>query len=119
MSYVHTFYRIEVWYLRKCRTIVTQHNWVRTIYHHKLLVTYFDRTTVFHPLANLKRVFTIINRQCTENLLSKPVGDRKYEAIDRDQDSIGVLNLIKVVMLKFDRNKVLAHTMWEYYVSVF
>ena len=30
---------------------MTQHNWVRTIYHHKLLVTYFDRTTVFYPLA--------------------------------------------------------------------
>ena len=28
-----------------------QHNWVQTIYHHKLLVTYFDRTTVFYPLA--------------------------------------------------------------------
>ena len=26
---------------------VIQHNWVRTIYHHKLLVTYFDRTTIF------------------------------------------------------------------------
>ena len=51
VSYVHTFYRTEVWYLRKCRTIVTQHNWVRTIYKNKLLVTYFDRTTVFHPLA--------------------------------------------------------------------
>ena len=30
---------------------MTQHNWVRTIYRHKLLVTYFDRTTVFYPLA--------------------------------------------------------------------
>ena len=30
---------------------MTQHNWVRTIYHHKLLVTYFERTTVFYPLA--------------------------------------------------------------------
>ena len=28
-----------------------QYNWVRTVYHHKLLVTYFDRTTVFYPLA--------------------------------------------------------------------
>ena len=53
VSYVHTFYRTEMWYLRKCRTIVMQHNWVRTIYHHILLVTYFDRTTVFYPLASL------------------------------------------------------------------
>ena len=30
---------------------VTQHNWVRTIYHHKLLVAYFDRTAVFYPLS--------------------------------------------------------------------
>ena len=30
-----------------------QHNWVQTIYHHKLLVIYFDRTTVFYPLAGL------------------------------------------------------------------
>ena len=51
MSYVHTFYRTEVWYLRKCRTIVTQHNWIRIIYHHRLLVTYFERTTVLFPLA--------------------------------------------------------------------
>ena len=28
-----------------------QHNLVRTIYHHKLVVTYFYRTTVFYPLA--------------------------------------------------------------------
>ena len=28
-----------------------QHNWVRTIFHHKLLVTYFDCTTVFYPLG--------------------------------------------------------------------
>ena len=28
-----------------------QHNWVRTIYHHKLFITYFDRTTVFYPLV--------------------------------------------------------------------
>ena len=27
-----------------------QHNWVQTIYHHKLLVNYFDRTTFFYPL---------------------------------------------------------------------
>ena len=39
VSYIHTFYRTEVWYLRTSRTIVTQHNWVRTIYHHKLSVT--------------------------------------------------------------------------------
>ena len=30
---------------------MTQHNWVPTIYHHKLLVTYFDHTPVFYPLA--------------------------------------------------------------------
>ena len=30
---------------------MTQHNWVRTIYHYKWLVTYFDCTTVFYPLA--------------------------------------------------------------------
>ena len=51
VSYVHTFYRAEVWYLRKCRIILAQYNWVRTIYHHKLLVTNFDRNNVFYPLA--------------------------------------------------------------------
>ena len=51
VSYIHTFYRTEVWYLCTIRTIVTQHNWVRTIYHHKLSVTYFDRKTVICPLA--------------------------------------------------------------------
>ena len=60
VSYVHTFYRTEVWYLRKCRTIVTQHNWVWTIYHHKLLVTYFDRMNVFYPLATVKRHICIV-----------------------------------------------------------
>ena len=30
---------------------MTQHKWVRTIYHHKLLITYFYGTTVFYPLA--------------------------------------------------------------------
>ena len=30
---------------------MTQYNWVRTIYHHKLVVIYFDRTNVFYPLA--------------------------------------------------------------------
>ena len=30
---------------------MTQHTWVSTIYRHKLLVTYFDHTTVFYSLA--------------------------------------------------------------------
>ena len=50
-SYVHTFYHTEVWYLHQCTTTVTQHNWVRTIYYHTLVLTYIDRTTVFYPLA--------------------------------------------------------------------
>ena len=69
MSYIHTFYRTEVWYLRTSRTIGTQHNWVRTIYHHKLSVTYFDRKTVLFPLAvtdNFKT--TMVNAPSADDL---------------------------------------------------
>ena len=61
VSYLHTFYRTQVWYLRKCITIVTQHNWVLTIYHHKLLVTHFDLTTVFYRLEMVTVIFGIKN----------------------------------------------------------
>ena len=54
---------------------------------------------------NLERAFTIIHGQCTEILLTKLGGDKKYEAIERDQYVIGILNLIKGVMFKFDGNK--------------
>ena len=46
-------------------------------------------------------------------------GDSKYEAIESEQDVIGMLKLIKGVIFKFDGNKELTHTMWEDYVSVF
>ena len=65
---------------------------------------------------NMKRMFTIIHRQCTEILPDNLGGDIKYEAIKLDQDVIGMLKIIKGVMFKFDRNKELTHVMWEDYV---
>ena len=44
---------------------------------------------------NLKRSFTILHGKCTEIPLVKFGGDRKYEAIERDQDIIEILKLIK------------------------
>ena len=46
-------------------------------------------------------------------------GDRKYEAIERDQYVIETLKLTKGIMFKFKGNKELTHAMWEAYVSVF
>ena len=60
---------------------------------------------------NLKRAFTILHGNCTERLLSKLGGDRKYEDIKSYQDVIEMLNLIKGVMFKFDVNKELTHAM--------
>ena len=54
---------------------------------------------------NLKMVLKILHGQCTESLLTKLGGDSKYESIERDQYVIGILNLIKGVMFKFDGNK--------------
>ena len=51
VSHIHTFYFTEVWDPRKCRKVLTEHNCVQTIYHHKLLVTYFYWTAFFYPLA--------------------------------------------------------------------
>ena len=70
-------------------------------------------------VENLKRAFTIIHGQCTKSLLANLVRDRKYESIKNDQDVIGMLNIIKGVMFKFDGNKELTHAMWEVYMSVF
>ena len=68
---------------------------------------------------NLKRVFKILHGQCTESLLENMGVDYKYEAIERNQDVIGMRKIIKGVMFKLDRNKEFTHTVWESYVSVF
>ena len=68
---------------------------------------------------NLKRVFTILHTKWTDIILAKMGGDSKYEAIERDQDVIGMLKLIKGVMFKSDKKKELTHAMWKAYVSVF
>ena len=63
-SYIHLFYRTKVWYLRQRRKIVTKHNWVQTIYHHKLLVTYFDRRvfyTLSHDLVQINNISPLIH----------------------------------------------------------
>ena len=65
---------------------------------------------------NLKRMFTIIHRKCAESLPDNLGGDRKYEAIKRDQDVIGILKIMKGVMFKFYGNKELTHVMSEDYV---
>ena len=67
---------------------VTQHNWVCTIYHHKLLVTYFDRTTVFWPWAVTNNT-TLANAPSPDNLRSAftflrfhpIVGELSYETL--------------------------------------
>ena len=65
---------------------------------------------------NMKMVFTIIHRKCTESLVAKMGGDRKYEAIQRDQDFIGMMKLIKGFMINFNGNEELTHAMWEAYM---
>ena len=50
---------------------------------------------------NPKRAFKILQGQCTESILSKLGGDKKYEEIESDQDIIEILKLIKGVMFKF------------------
>ena len=87
-SFVHVFYRTEVWYLRYCRTTVTQHNWVCTIYHHKLLVTYFDLTTDFYHLAVTNNT-TMVNTPSADDLrvaftfsrFDPIVGEPSYETL--------------------------------------
>ena len=68
---------------------------------------------------NLKRASTILHGQFTESILDKLGGDSKYEAINRDQEVIGILNLINGFMFKLDGNKGLTQAMCEEYVSVF
>ena len=68
---------------------------------------------------NLKREFTILHGKCTEGVLAKLGGDKKYEDIKSYQDVIEILKLIKGVMFKFDGNKELTQAMWESCVSVF
>ena len=46
----------------------------------------------------MKLAFTILHIQCPEILLANLGGDRKYEANNRDQDVIVILDLIKGVM---------------------
>ena len=46
---------------------MTQHNWVQTIYHRKLVVTYFDHTTVFYPLA-VTNITTSANSPSADDL---------------------------------------------------
>ena len=67
----------------------------------------------------LKRTFTILQEKFTESLLAKLGGGIRYEAIKRDQDIIGMLNLFNGVMFKFNGNKELTHVMWKSYASVF
>ena len=67
---------------------------------------------------NLKRVFTILYGKFTESILAKKGGDRKYEAIKKDQYVIEMLKLIKGVMIKFEGNKEITHGMWEAYMAV-
>ena len=43
---------------------------------------------------NLNRAFTILHVQCNESLFDKLGGDRKYEAIECEQDLIEMLKLI-------------------------
>ena len=63
------------------------------------------------PEENLKRGFSIIHSQCIDSLLSKLVGDRNYESIERDQHVIGILKIIKGVMFKFDIDKEITQAM--------
>ena len=87
-SYIHIFYRTEVWYLRYFKKIVTQHNWVQIIYHHKLLVTYFDRKTVLYPSAVTNNT-TIVNAPSANDLraafmfsrFDPIVGEPSYETL--------------------------------------
>ena len=53
----------------------------------------FDREEILEE--NLKSSFTILHGKCTEIPLVNFGGDRKYEAIERDQDIIEILKLIK------------------------
>ena len=39
-------------------------------------------------------------------------GDSNYESIERDQDVIGMLKLVKGFMFKFDCNKEFNHAIW-------
>ena len=67
---------------------MTQKNWVQTIYHHKLLVTYFDRTTVFYPLAVTNNT-TMANAPSADDLraaftfsrFDPIVGEPSYETL--------------------------------------
>ena len=68
---------------------------------------------------HLKRTFTILQRQCTDSRLAKMGGDKKYEAIEGEQDVIVMLKIIKGVMFRFDGNRELTRKMWEAYVSLF
>ena len=68
---------------------------------------------------NLKMVLKILHGQCTESLLTKLGGDRKYEVIKHYQEGFGMLKLINRVMFKLDGKKELSHTMQEVYMSVF
>ena len=67
----------------------------------------------------MKSEFTILHGQCTESLISKIRGDSKYESTEHDQDVIIIMKLINGVIFKFDKNKELAHVIWEAYVPVF
>ena len=71
---------------------------------------FFDREEITEE--NPKRAFTILHGKCTESLLDKLGGDRKYEDIESEQEIIEILKLIKGVIFKFDGNKELTHAMW-------
>ena len=68
---------------------------------------------------NLKRALKILHGQWTESLIVNLGGYSKYEAINCEQDFIGMLKLIEGVMFKFEGNKEPTQAMWEAYVSVF
>ena len=54
-----------------------------------------------------------------KTFLSQSGGDRKYKSIEREQNVIGILSIVKGAMFKFYRNKELVHIMWEPYMLLF
>ena len=67
---------------------MTQHEWVRTIHHHKLLVTYFECTSVLYPLAvtnNMKMANTPyaddLRAAFTFSRFDHIVGELSYETL--------------------------------------
>ena len=58
-----------------------------------------------------KGAFTTLCVKCNKSILANLGVDSKYESIEREQDVIGTLNLVKGVMLKFDGKTEPTHMM--------